>query len=117
MSSSGIRIGNFFSTFDTESVISQLTALRQGPIRKLETQRKQYTAQKAALGGLQANFAGLLLRSKALTEAIENTENFASVSGMITMKGNKGNPPKRALVVEVIPTGQKFAKAYEPGSL
>lgn len=55
--------------------------------------------------------------SKALTEAIENTENFASVSGMITMKGNKGNPPKRALVVEVIPTGQKFAKAYEPGSL
>ncbi len=81
MSSSGIRIGNFFSTFDTESVISQLTALRQGPIRKLETQRKQYTAQKAALGGLQANFAGLLLRSKALTEATSVSGKTSAVDG------------------------------------
>ncbi|MCC6387488.1 MAG: flagellar filament capping protein FliD [Dehalococcoidia bacterium] len=81
MSSSGIRIGNFFSTFDTESVISQLTMLRQGPIRKLETQRKQYTAQKAALGGLQANFAGLLLRSKALTEATSVSGKTSAVDG------------------------------------
>jgi hypothetical protein len=36
---------------------------------------------------------------------------------MITLKGNNGNPPKRALVVEVTATGQKFAKAFEPGSL
>lgn len=57
------------------------------------------------------------LDSKALTEAIENTENFAGVSGSITLKGNNGNPPKRALVVEVTSTGQKFAKAFEPGSL
>ncbi|HRI44453.1 MAG TPA: ABC transporter substrate-binding protein [Fimbriimonadaceae bacterium] len=57
------------------------------------------------------------LDSKALTDAIEATENFPGVSGMITLKGNNGNPPKRALVVEVTSTGQKFAKAFEPGSL
>lgn len=57
------------------------------------------------------------LNSKALTVAIENTENFPGVSGMITLKGNRGNPPKRALVVEVTETGQRFVKAFEPGSL
>ncbi|HMS58501.1 MAG TPA: flagellar filament capping protein FliD [Tepidiformaceae bacterium] len=79
--SSPIRIGNFFSTFDTESVISQLTALRQGPIRKLEVQRKQYTAQKAALSGLSANFSALLLRAKALTEATSVSGKTSSVDG------------------------------------
>ncbi|MCU0315842.1 MAG: ABC transporter substrate-binding protein [Fimbriimonadaceae bacterium] len=55
--------------------------------------------------------------SKGILEALEATENFMSVSGKITLKGNNGNPPKRALVVEVSRTGQVFRKAYEPGDL
>jgi len=55
-----------------------------------------------------------------LQKAIADTVNFNGVSGSITLKGMNGNPPKRALVVELvkdpaIPNGQKFAKAYEAG--
>lgn len=53
------------------------------------------------------------LDGKGITEALEATEGFRGVSGDITLKGNQGNPPKRAIVVELTPDGQKFAKAYE----
>jgi len=59
--------------------------------------------------------------SKGLIDAIDSTENFHGVSGDITLKGNNGNPPKRALVVQLDPkvggSGQKFAKAYEHGDI
>ncbi len=51
--------------------------------------------------------------AKGIIAALDNTENFPSVSGAITLKGMGGNPPKRALVVEVTKTGQVFRKAYE----
>lgn len=62
------------------------------------------------------------LDSKSLTEALEQTEGFKGVSGVITLKGMNGDPPKRALVVRLaekdpsIPNdnGQRVAKAYEP---
>ncbi len=57
------------------------------------------------------------LDSKALRDAIDDTENFKGVSGNITLKGNGGNPPKRAIVVKLTPQGQAFAKAYEPGDI
>lgn len=60
--------------------------------------------------------------SKPLIEALENTENFQAVSGDITLKGMNGNPPKRAIVVEVTKKDangnwQKFAKDYVPGDI
>ncbi|MBV6457458.1 MAG: hypothetical protein HONBIEJF_00567 [Fimbriimonadaceae bacterium] len=57
--------------------------------------------------------------SKALIEAIEATENFKGVSGDVTLKGMGGNPPKRALVVEVkpLPEGFVFRKAYEASDI
>jgi branched-chain amino acid transport system substrate-binding protein len=54
--------------------------------------------------------------TKGLLEAIANTENFAGVSGKITLKGMHGDPPKRALVVQLQndpKNPQIFAKAYE----
>ena len=53
--------------------------------------------------------------SKALTAAIEETTDLSGVSGKITLKGMNGNPPKRALVVEIrpLPDFQVFRKAYE----
>lgn len=69
-----------------------------------------YDAMKLMIDALKRASS---LDSKALTDAIENTENFASVSGEITLKGMGGNPKKRALVVEVTKEGQVFRKAYE----
>lgn len=74
------------------------------------------------MGALGYDAIGLvgdaLKRAKSATPAdlltaISETENFAGVSGAITLKGMGGNPPKRALVVELQKEGQVFAKAYE----
>jgi len=52
--------------------------------------------------------------SAALIVALEDTTDFKSVTGSITLKGRNGNPAKRALVVEVKkPTGQVARKSYE----
>lgn len=62
------------------------------------------------------------LDSKDLIAAIEDTTNYPGITGDITLKGMNGNPPKRALVVEVTKKDaqgqwQKFAKAYTPADL
>lgn len=89
---------------------------------------------KAKYGGLPATTMGALgydatllvcealkrstaLTSEALIAAIEDTVDFPGVSGAITLKGMNGNPPKRALVVEVTSTGQVAKKAYEADSV
>jgi len=72
-----------------------------------------YDATKLMLDALKRAKS---LDSKSLIEAINDTEKFAGVSGDITLKGFNGNPPKRALVVEVRPQSegfQVFRKAYE----
>lgn len=71
-----------------------------------------YDATKLMCDALKRS-AGL--NSKDLIAAIEATEGFRGVSGDITLKGMGGNPPKRALVVEVkpLPDGFVFRKAYE----
>jgi branched-chain amino acid transport system substrate-binding protein len=72
-----------------------------------------YDATKLMLDGLKRAAS---LDSKALIAAINDTENFAGVSGKITLKGANGNPQKRALVVEVRSEKdgfQVFRKAYE----
>ena len=60
--------------------------------------------------------------SQAVLKAIDETENYAGVSGDITLKGQGGNPKKRALVVQVTAKDaegnfQKLAKEYQPGDL
>ncbi len=64
-----------------------------------------YDATKMLLEALKTSKA---MDSKALTAAIESVENFNGVSGSITLKGQGGNPPKDALVVEVRPESEGF---------
>lgn len=78
-----------------------------------------YDAAKLMLDAMKRAAADGELTSKTLAAKIEDTVDFEGVSGKITLKGMKGNPPKRALVVKVVkptaenPTGQEFAKSYE----
>ena len=71
-----------------------------------------YDATMVTLNALKSASA---MNSKALSAAIENTENVPGVSGAITLKGKGGNPPKRALVVGLDPVARKqvFKKAYD----
>jgi branched-chain amino acid transport system substrate-binding protein len=56
--------------------------------------------------------------SKDLMAALAETESYPAVSGDITLKGQNGNPPKRAIVVELNKEkGQVFAKAFEADEL
>lgn len=58
--------------------------------------------------------AGEEINSANLAKALSETEGFEGVSGTITLKGNNGDPPKRALVVKLEKDGsQTFVKAYE----
>lgn len=90
----------------------------------LEKWAKAYTgAPGTTMGALGYDAVGLvadaLKRAKDVTKAddvrtaINETEKFAGVSGVVTLKGMGGNPPKRALVVELKKDGQEYVKAYE----
>lgn len=76
-----IRIGGFFSSFDTEAVIARLTEARSLVLRRLDVQEAKAAAQKAAIADLQARFSSLLGRLKALTQATSLSGKTATVTG------------------------------------
>jgi flagellar hook-associated protein 2 len=76
-----IRLGNFFSTFDTESVIAQLQLARQAPIRKLTETSGKIRLQKTSLTALATSFSALLVRSKSLSAANSVLGKTATVAG------------------------------------
>ena len=49
-----IRIGGFFSTFDTEAVIAQLTRARENVLVRLDVQQTSANAKKTTLSTIQA---------------------------------------------------------------
>lgn len=78
-----------------------------------------YDATKLVLAALERAIETSKSENKPLdtlmiTNAIENTVDFNGVSGVITLKGQNGDPSKSALVVEVRETGFKFAKSFKP---
>ncbi|MBI2765841.1 MAG: flagellar filament capping protein FliD [Chloroflexi bacterium] len=81
MADSPIRLSGFFSNIDYESILSQLTQVRQAPIRSLDAQRVKMLAQKTALTGLGGNFSGLLFRAKSLLDAASTSGKSTSVDG------------------------------------
>lgn len=76
-----IRISNFYSSFDTEAIISQLTAVRSVQITKLTSLQTTATMQKTALADLQAKFSSLLMRAGVLSDAASVSGATASVDG------------------------------------
>jgi branched-chain amino acid transport system substrate-binding protein len=71
---------------------------------------------------LEKPTASVSTASAISEQALDNVEGFPGVSGDITLKGKNGNPPKRAIVVEIVKSSdpanfQKFAKDYTPDQL
>jgi flagellar hook-associated protein 2 len=69
-----IRISGFFSNFDTESVISQLTALRMNAVTQLEIKSAKALGKKSAIATVQTAVNALLAKLSTLA-------NTSSVSG------------------------------------
>jgi flagellar hook-associated protein 2 len=76
-----IRIGNFFSSFDTEAVIAQLTQARQGVLRQMDVKAATATAKKTSLAGIQAKFSAFLAKIDALANARSVSGKTAQVTG------------------------------------
>lgn len=77
-----VRIGGFFSTFDTESVITQLTNLRMNKVRQMEIRSAKAEGKKTAISAIQTAVNALLSK---LTTLAGNT----SVSGKsVTSSGS-----------------------------
>lgn len=77
-----------------------------------------YDAMAVTLDALKRSKS---MDSKGLMAALEDTNDYKGVSGSITLKGMNGNPPKKLIVVEVVPkTGnnwQKYATSYTPDQI
>ncbi len=76
-----IRIGNFFSSFDYQSVIDKLTYARQGPIRQLDDKESKLASQKTAVNQIITRFSALLSRVNTLASATSASGKTATVSG------------------------------------
>lgn len=76
-----IRIGGFFSTFDTESVIAQLTKVRMRAVTQLEAKSMQASARKKALASIQSTMGNFLSKLNTLSGLNSVSGRAASVSG------------------------------------
>lgn len=76
-----IRLTGLFSSFDTESVISQLTAAKQSVVTRLDVQASTATARKATLAGVQSKFLALLTRSSSLMGSSSVSGKTSTVTG------------------------------------
>ncbi len=68
-----------------------------------------YDAAKLMIDALKR---GGMLTSLEINQALAQTENLEGVTGTLTLKGQDGNPPKRALVVELTAQGPVPVKSY-----
>ena len=76
-----VRIGGFFSSFDTEAVITQLTQARQSVLVKLDSQGRSATEKKATLSTIQGKFTALMAKLTTLLAANSVTGKTATVTG------------------------------------
>lgn len=76
-----VRISGFFSTFDTESVISQITAVRMRAVNQLEYKSLYAIEKKNALATIQSSVGNLLEKLKVLTASSSVSGKTATSSG------------------------------------
>lgn len=76
-----IRIGGFFSTFDTEAVIAQLTQVRMRQVNLLEIKSITAMNRKATVGNIQSLMSSLLGKINGLANSTSVSGKSANVSG------------------------------------
>ncbi|MGE0600193.1 MAG: flagellar filament capping protein FliD [Dehalococcoidia bacterium] len=76
-----VRIGGFYSTFDTEAVITQLTNLRMNAVTQLELKNAKAAAKKGAIASVQTAVSSLLTKLTALANATSVSGKTANSSG------------------------------------
>lgn len=76
-----VRLGGFFSSFDTEAVISQITQLRMNAVTQLEIKNAKAAAKKGAIASVQGAVTSLLSKLNTLANASSVSGKTATSSG------------------------------------
>ncbi len=102
-----VRIGGFFSSFDTETVIKQLTEVRQVRIRKLDVDQARADARKATIADLVTMFSSLLSNVSALASGTSVSAKSAtsSATGLTVAAGPTASPGTFTVAVTSLATG------------
>ncbi len=81
MTTAPVQLGNFYSSFDTQAVLQQLTAAMEVPITQLTSRQQTLSRQSAAISTLMGQFSSLLNDVNSLTTATSASTRTATVSG------------------------------------
>ncbi len=76
-----IRINGFFSSFDTEAVITRLTEARNIRVQRLDIHRARADVRGELIGDLASRLSSLLTRVNGLTTGFSVTGRTAAVTG------------------------------------
>lgn len=76
-----VRLGGFFSSFDTEAVIGQITQLRMNAVTQLEIKNAKAAAKKGAIASVQGAVTSLLSKLNTLANASSVSGKTATSSG------------------------------------
>src|SRR5689334_5522245 len=77
-----VQLGNFFSSFDTDSVLAKLRAAREVPLQSLDDKQNTIKQRQTAMSTLTTEFASLLSRVNTLFDSSSISGKTASVSGI-----------------------------------
>jgi flagellar hook-associated protein 2 len=76
-----VRIGGFFSTFDYETVLQQLQAVKLAPVQRLEVEIARAEVRGQLLANINAQMANLLGKAKILTTSTSVLGKTATAAG------------------------------------
>jgi flagellar hook-associated protein 2 len=76
-----IRISNWFSPLDTETIIEKLTDVRMAKVRRLDVQQVVANQRKSAIADIVTNLSALLGKANVLTGATSVSGRSAAVTG------------------------------------
>jgi flagellar hook-associated protein 2 len=77
-----VQLGNFYSSFDTGSVLEKLRAAREIPLQALDTQQQQLQQRQQTMTSLTTRFTSLLSRANSLFDSASISKKSAFVSGL-----------------------------------
>jgi flagellar hook-associated protein 2 len=106
-----VRLGGFFSTFDTEAVITQLTNLRMNAVTQLQIKSAKALGKKSALATVQTAVGSLLSKLSSLANATSVSGKTATSSGTAVSASSTPSSTLGAFTVDVtkLATASKLA--------
>jgi len=108
------HFNNLEESPEAKSFIAKWKAKYDGTLPNTSIGALAYDAAKLACDALKR---AKTKDAAGLQAAIEDTVGFRGATGVITLKGKQGNPPKRVVIVKLTKEGQQFVKAFEADAI